>query len=309
MVGASALELLLENQPRVLAQRVELDRRSGGRVRYPRCAGEWVDVRRTVQGVNLKPSLVDAIAKFGRDAKAKLNNPSAKGEPEDQLRGPFEQLVGDLAALCGFAPRAVVAVGETSLSSPHIRPDYAITVGGPLVGFVELKAPGKGADPRRMKGAHDKAQWQRLQSLPNLLYADGNEFSLWRNGVPVSAVGFVEPVSPSVWDYRVAGKQVLQQWFNNRKKVRDKPQIGDRREPSPLGDLQPESWPAEYTTELLNVINVLGLLVDLEPQAVDLLERICSGPLVTQAALQSAGVFFPEGHVPATVVAQQSFEM
>ena len=33
-----------------------------------------------------------------------------------------------------------------------------------------------------MKGAHDKVQWQRLQSLPNPLYADGNEFSLWRNG-------------------------------------------------------------------------------------------------------------------------------
>ena len=37
-----------------------------------------------------------------------------------------------------------------------------------------------------MKGVHDKAQWQRLQSLPNLLYADGNEFSLWRNGELVS---------------------------------------------------------------------------------------------------------------------------
>ena len=133
-------------------------------------------------GVSLKPTLVDAISRFGKSAKAKLRNPSAAGEPEDQLRAPFEQLVGDLAALCGFAPRAVVAVGETSLSALHTRPDYAITVNGALVGFVELKAPGKGADPRRMKGAHDKAQWQRLQSLPNLLYADGNEFSLWRNG-------------------------------------------------------------------------------------------------------------------------------
>ena len=59
---------------------------------------------------------------------------------------------------------------------------------GPLVGFVELKAPGKGADPRRMKGAHDKAQWARLQSLPNLLYTDGNEFSLWRDGTLASHV-------------------------------------------------------------------------------------------------------------------------
>ena len=130
----------------------------------------------------MKPTLVDVIAQFGKSAKAKLSNPSVTGEPEDQLRAPFESLVNQMAALCGFAPGAVVAVGETSLASLHTRPDYAITVKGALVGFVELKAPGKGADPRRMKGAHDKAQWQRLQSLPNLIYADGNEFSLWRNG-------------------------------------------------------------------------------------------------------------------------------
>ena len=130
----------------------------------------------------MKPTLGEAIAKFGRAAKAKLSNPSVTGEPEDQLRGPFEQLVGDMAALCGFAPHTVVTVGETALAAIHTRPDYAITVNGALVGFVELKAPGKGADPRRMRGPHDKAQWQRLQSLPNLIYADGNEFSLWRNG-------------------------------------------------------------------------------------------------------------------------------
>lgn len=130
----------------------------------------------------MKATLIEAVAKFGRSAKAKLDNPSVSGEPEDQLRGPFEQLVGDMAALCGFAPRCVVAVGETSLAAIHTRPDYAITLNGALVGFVELKAPGKGADPRRMRDAHDKAQWQRLQSLPNLIYADGNEFSLWRNG-------------------------------------------------------------------------------------------------------------------------------
>ena len=59
---------------------------------------------------------------------------------------------------------------------------------GALVGFIELKAPGKGADPRRFKDAHDKAQWQRLQSLPNLLYTDGNELRLWQNGVLACAV-------------------------------------------------------------------------------------------------------------------------
>jgi hypothetical protein len=59
---------------------------------------------------------------------------------------------------------------------------------------------------------------------------------------------------------------------------------------------------------LLNVLNVLGLLVDLEPQAADLLGRICAGPLVSHADLMAAGVFFPEGFSPATVPAQASLD-
>jgi hypothetical protein len=56
------------------------------------------------------------------------------------------------------------------------------------VGFVELKAPGKGADPRKFKDPHDKAQWEKLRSLPNLIYSDGNAFSLWQNGELIGSV-------------------------------------------------------------------------------------------------------------------------
>ena len=120
--------------------------------------------------------------------------------------------------------------------------------------------------------------------------------------------GFIEPVAARVWHYEVGGKQVLVQWFNSRKREREKPQIGDRRKPSPLGDIQPDTWLAEYTTELLNVLNVLGLLVAMEPQAAALLERICAGPLISEADLRGEGVFFPEGHAPAASPAQQSFD-
>jgi hypothetical protein len=92
--------------------------------------------------------------------------------------------------------------------------------------------------------------------------------------------GFIENVPPEVWAYEVSGKQVLRQWFSYRKKNREKPQIGDRRPPSPLGEIQPDHWLPEYTTELLNMINVLGLLVKLEPKQAALLEEICEGPLI-----------------------------
>ena len=100
--------------------------------------------------------------------------------------------------------------------------------------------------------------------------------------------GYVDNVSTEVWAYEVSGKQVLTQWFSYRGRDRSRPMIGDRRPPSPPGGIQPASWLAEYTTELLNVLNVLGRLVLLAPKQADLLERICIGPIVTGEDLKAA---------------------
>ena len=107
--------------------------------------------------------------------------------------------------------------------------------------------------------------------------------------------GRIAPVPTAVWRYEVSGKQVLTQWFSYRRKTRERPLIGDRRPPSPLGDIQPEAWPAEYTTELLDLLNVLGLLVELEPQQAAMLERVLAGPLLTLGMLRDAGVLAPDG--------------
>src|SRR2546423_1930049 len=117
----------------------------------------------------MDPRFSSAISTFGADAKAKLANPAVKGEPEEQLRTPLERLIVDLAEFCGFPRSEVTAVGELSLRELKTRPDYAITVRKALVGFIEVKAPGKGADPRKFKDRHDKGQWEKLVSLPNLI--------------------------------------------------------------------------------------------------------------------------------------------
>ena len=126
--------------------------------------------------------LQEAISRFGHEAASKLSNPGAAGAPEDQLRAPLEALVADLAELAGLRSGTIVMVGETSLADIKTRPDYAVTLGNALIGFIEVKAPGKGADPRRFHDRHDKEQWAKLRTLPNLIYTDGNGFSLWRNG-------------------------------------------------------------------------------------------------------------------------------
>jgi hypothetical protein len=94
---------------------------------------------------------------------------------------------------------------------------------------------------------------------------------------PLIGTGFVDDVPASVWQYEVSGKRVLTQWFSYRKRNRERPIIGDRRPPSKLGEIQPDHWLAEYTTELLNVLHVLALLVDMEPAQEKLLEGICEG--------------------------------
>ncbi|MBY5385333.1 N-6 DNA methylase [Rhizobium leguminosarum] len=122
------------------------------------------------------------ISTFGHSVSKKLSSPAISGAPEDQLRSPLEILILDgIVELLGYPKGAVVMIGETSLAETLTRPDYAVTFGKALTGFIEVKAPGKGADPRRFQG-HDKEQWNRLKSLPNLLYTDGMSFSLWRDG-------------------------------------------------------------------------------------------------------------------------------
>jgi hypothetical protein len=61
------------------------------------------------------------------------------------------------------------------------RVDFAAHAGQLLIGHVELKAPGKGANPERYKG-HDREQWERFKDLPNLIYTDGNDWALYRSG-------------------------------------------------------------------------------------------------------------------------------
>jgi hypothetical protein len=100
--------------------------------------------------------------------------------------------------------------------------------------------------------------------------------------------GHIDNVTQAVWDYEVSGKQVLTQWFSYRGRDRSRPMIGDRRTPSPLGAIQQDGWLAEYTTELLNVLNVLGRLVALEPAQADLLDRICAGTTIPDSELKVA---------------------
>ena len=153
-------------------------------------------------------TLKSAMAAFGTAAKAKLVNVAATGEPEEQLRSPFEALLLDMTELGGLPRKVMTCVGESALRDLKTRPDFAVIKMKTLVGFIELKAPGKGADPRKYKNPHDKQQWEKLQSLPNLIYTDGNEFSLCHEGEVVSVVRVIGDIESSGKELDAPGELV-----------------------------------------------------------------------------------------------------
>lgn len=125
-----------------------------------------------------------AVAAFGAAVAPRLAAPT--GEPEDQMRGPLETLVSSVATALG---RNFTAVGESSLADLRVRPDYAALVDGAITGYIEVKKPGRGADPTRWSAtSHDGKQWSKLRSLPNVLYTDGQCWALYRTGERVGDV-------------------------------------------------------------------------------------------------------------------------
>jgi hypothetical protein len=110
-------------------------------------------------------TVASVVSSFGASVKSKLTSVAISGAPEDQLRAPLEALLHDLSEIAGLLAKTVNFIGEMTLAHLKTRPDYAVTVENALVGFIEIKAPGKGADPRKFADPHDKDQWDKLKSL------------------------------------------------------------------------------------------------------------------------------------------------
>jgi len=96
--------------------------------------------------------------------------------------------------------------------------------------------------------------------------------------------GRIGPVTAAAWEYETSGYKLVRRWFNKRKRE------PEGRKSSPLDDVVARGWDPAWTTELLEMLNVIELLVELEPDQDELLERIVNSPLISAADLTSAGV-------------------
>jgi hypothetical protein len=107
-------------------------------------------------------TVAEAVSHYGASTRSKLSNPAVSGAPEDQLRGPLEILIKDLAEAAGLSPSSVNLVREATLDI-KTRPNFAVTVNKALVGLSKLSSRAKA--PIRASSA-----------------IRTNSFSLWRDG-------------------------------------------------------------------------------------------------------------------------------
>lgn len=117
---------------------------------------------------------LNSLQEFCESVTQKLTAPSTAG-PEAQLHGPLLDLLKSLGT--------TLTVQAESRAEGRIGiPDFAVLSDRLLIGYIETKAPGTGADATRFTKGHNARQWRRFRDLPNVLYTDGNEWALFQKG-------------------------------------------------------------------------------------------------------------------------------
>ncbi len=113
----------------------------------------------------------EALTAFANELYQAFSIKASAADPEDQLKPVVKEL---LESFPGVQALTEVRVEEG-------RPDLGVFKDRLLVGFIELKAPGRSIDPKHFRG-HDKHQWERFRNLPNLIYTNGRDWVLYRQG-------------------------------------------------------------------------------------------------------------------------------
>jgi hypothetical protein len=125
--------------------------------------------------------------------------------------------------------------------------------------------------------ASGRARW--TEAIPPNEAAYPQEFSYDQATSTITiGAGRIAPVAPEVWDVSVSGYPVVEGWLRYR--MRD-PWGRARSSTSPLDRMRPTVWPAEYTTELLELLWILEVTVEqVWPLQAELVDTICNGETV-----------------------------
>jgi Type ISP C-terminal specificity domain len=103
------------------------------------------------------------------------------------------------------------------------------------------------------------------EGYPESFSHDGNTLHV--------GAGEFAPVSSAVFNFEVSGLKVVQSWLGYRMKA------GKGKKSSPLDDIRPEKWTAQFTTELLELLWVLAATLESYPKQAAILDWVLAGPL------------------------------
>ena len=147
-------------------------------------------IRSMTSDATTTAAFVDIVSAFANTVSNNFKQ-LVHAQPEDQLKAPVGELLLATGKLTGLEVNWRSEVHPDDVDG---RPDIGVTVGRLLTGLVELKRPGLGARPEHFTG-HNRAQWEKFKALPNLIYTDGAEWSLYRSGQPFLRVRVAADVS------------------------------------------------------------------------------------------------------------------
>jgi len=209
---------------------------------------------------NVLPGLLNFLAKtYGR-----------KVTPED-----FLAYVYGVLAQPAFTERFAEELGTRELRVPLTK-DFALFAKVRDVGanLLWLHTYGQRFVPKgKQKGQVPKGKARCTKPVPGDAagYPEGYEYNDATQTLHVGAGEFA-PVAPEVYEFEVSGLKVVQSWLGYRKKN------PKGKKSSPLDEINPEKWPSEFTTELLELLWVLEATIAQYPAQAKLLSAVVKGP-------------------------------
>ena len=115
-----------------------------------------------------------------------------------------------------------------------------------------------------------KAKCKRPVSQKPEDYPDRFDYDAGTRRLTVGA-GVFGPVAPEVYEFEVSGLKVVKSWLGYRMRS------GKGKKSSPLYDIRPRRWTAQFTTELLELLWVLEYTLALYPDQAKLLDAVLAG--------------------------------
>jgi hypothetical protein len=163
---------------------------------------------------------------------------------------------------------------DLATSPPHIpiTTDAAVFSQGVQLGrrLIWLQTYGARFVPEgHQPGVVPRGQARAVLPVPGTSEGYPNDFH-WDPATETLHVGegTFAPVSRAVWDFEVSGLRPVRSWL----KYRMREPAG--RKSSPLDDIRPNEWPAEFTEELLELLWVLEHTVNMSSDMAAFLEAV-----------------------------------